>query len=176
MNTFSSSFTTHTGSIEFMRAFITEYNQTIRTHNDMMLEYNRNVSNIIDILNRSPDTIPVRSSSRSDIETLVYLLSQTGPNERSIGLSLTQIESASQTVAYTIDNFNSTQCPISLDDFVENEMVCQIVHCRHIFKQRNIMRWFETHTCCPVCRYDLREPEENENTNVYGNDVYGNDV
>jgi hypothetical protein len=38
------------------------------------------------------------------------------------------------------------------------------------------MRWFETHTCCPVCRYDLREPEENENTNVYGNDVYGNDV
>ena len=183
MNTYNAnpgSFRNRTRSIDFMRTFITEYNQTIRTHNDMMLEYNRNVSNIIDILNRSPDTTPVRSSSRSDIATLIYLLSQTNVDDIPVGLTRAQIESVTQTVAYTTDNFNSTQCPISLDEFVENEMVCQIVHCRHIFKQRTITRWLETHTCCPVCRHDLREP--GENTNIWSNlfnrgaDISGNDV
>ena len=183
MNTYNAnpgSFRNRTRSMDFMRTFITEYNQTIRTHNDMMLEYNRNVSNIIDILNRSPDAPPVRSSSRSDIATLIYLLSQTTVDDIPVGLTRAQIESATRTVAYTTDNFNSTQCPISLDEFVENEMVCQIVHCRHIFKQRTITRWLETHTCCPVCRHDLREP--GENTNIWSNlfnrgaDISGNDV
>ena len=181
MNTYNGSFRNRTRSLEFMRAFITEYNHTIRTHNDMMLEYNRNIGRIIDILNHSPDAPPDRSSSRSDIATLIYLLSQTNADDRPVGLSSAQIESATRLVAYTTDNFNSTQCPISLDDFVENEMVCQIIHCQHIFKQRTITRWLETHTCCPVCRHDLRGPEENtniwsnlfnQNTDVSGNDVY----
>ena len=188
MNTYNTSpwsFRNRTRSMEFMRTFITDYNQTIRTHNDMMLEYNRNVTSIIDILNRSPDAPPPtptnRSSSRADIATLIHLLSQAGPNERPVGLSRTQIESATHIVAYVTDNFNTTQCPISLDEFVENEMVCQIIHCRHIFKRRNIMRWLETNAHCPVCRYDLREPEENtniwsnlfnQNTDVSVNDVY----
>ena len=183
-NTSQGSFRNRTRSLEFMRTFITEYNHTIRTHNDMMLEYNRNVSRIVDILNRSPDApppTPARSSSRSDIATLIYLLSQTNVDDIPAGLTRAQIENATQVVAYTADNFNSTQCPISLDEFVENEMVCQIIHCQHIFKQRNITRWLETHTCCPVCRHDLREPEENtniwsslfnRNADISGNDVY----
>ena len=164
MNTYNTSpwsFRNRTRSAEFMRTFISEYNQTIRTHNDMMLEYNRNVTNIIDILSRPPDappSTPVRSSSRSDIAALINLLNR---SDRPVGLSRTQIESATQTVTYATDNFNTTQCPISLDDFVENEMVCQIIHCRHVFKQRNITRWLETNAHCPVCRHDLREPEEN---------------
>lgn len=180
MNTYNDPFRNRTSSVEFMRAFTTEYNQTIRTHNDMMLEYNRNIANIIDILNRSPDTppsTPVRSSSRSDIASLIYLLSQTDADDR---LSRVQIENATQNVAYTVNTFNETQCPISLDDFVENEMICQIIHCRHIFKQRNLMIWLETHTCCPVCRHNLREPLENTNTwsNLFNRDVdiSGNDV
>lgn len=170
-NTSPNSFRNRTRSLEFMRTFVADYNQTIRTHNDMMLEYNRNVTNIIDILSHPPDTppsTPVRSSSRSDITALINLLNQ---SDRPVGLSRTQIDDATQLVAYATDNFNTTQCPISLDDFVENEIVCQITHCRHIFKQRAIMRWLETNSCCPVCRHNLREPEENT-MDVSGNDVY----
>lgn len=168
MNTFNGSSRIRARSLEFTRAFMTEYNENIRLHNEMMSEYNRNVTRMIGILHQ-PTVTPVQSTSRSDIETLIYLLSQNNT------LSRIQIENATRLVAYNAETFSSTQCPISLDDFVENEIVCQIIHCRHIFKQRNIMRWLETHTCCPVCRHDLIESEEN--TNIQSNfntDISGN--
>jgi hypothetical protein len=57
-----------------------------------------------------------------------------------------------------------------LEDFVENEEVCQIKQCGHVFKKNSIMRWFSaSHVHCPVCRYDLRdyrEPQEPSNDQV----------
>ncbi len=154
-----------TRSQEFLRTFISEYNQIIRTHTEMMYEYNRNVRNILNIIQRAgeygqaptPSPTPTtRSTSRSDIATLIYLLSQASVDDTRVGLSPVQIANATENVLYTTEAFPQiTQCPISLDDFEDGEVVCQIRHCRHIFKPRNIRRWFETRTCCPVCRYDL---------------------
>lgn len=172
MNTFNNrGRTANARSVEFLRAFVSEYNQTIHTHSEMMLEYNRNVSNIIRILQRTQDMAPpptpastpvARTSNRSDIATLIYLLSQANTEVR---LTPAQILSATQIITYTPGSFNETQCPISLEEFIENEPVCQIRHCRHIFHRRNLRRWFDTHTCCPVCRHDLREDAEENNEN-----------
>jgi len=112
-------------------------------------------------------------------------LSQAGVEETRAGLSPIQIANATENVLYTTETFPEiTQCPISLDEFEDGEVVCQIRHCRHIFKSRNIRRWFETHTCCPVCRHDLENPNPesapssiwsslfNRSLDVSGNDVY----
>jgi len=185
-------------SQEFLRTFVNEYNQVIRTHTEMMSEYNTNVRNIINLIQRTSEYGPThthtpaptpttRSSSRSDIATLIYLLSQAGVDDVRVGLSQSQIENATESVLYTTEAFPEiTQCPISLDEFEDGELVCQIRHCRHIFKRRNITRWLETHTCCPVCRHDLensnsepvRAPSSiwsslfNRSSDVSGNDVY----
>lgn len=186
-------------SQEFLRTFIAEYNQIIRTHTEMMCEYNRNVRNILTLIQRNGEygstptpapTPTTRSSNRSDIATLIYLLSQAGVEETRVGLSPIQIANATENVLYTTEAFPEiTQCPISLDEFEDGEVVCQIRHCRHIFKARNIRRWFETHTCCPVCRHDLENPNPeslpvqtpsssiwsslfNRSLDVSGNDVY----
>ena len=80
------------------------------------------------------------------------------------GLSKSQIKEGTKDVMYTSELFHDrNKCPISLDDFDDNEIVCKIRNCRHIFKRDYIMRWFENHTCCPVCRhslkYDVNSPE-----------------
>jgi len=200
MNTFNRGRTTNARSAEFLRAFVSEYNQIIHVHSEMMLEYNRNVSNIMRILQRgqemtpppAPAPTPVattgRTSNRSDIATLIYLLSQANTEEIQIGLTPAQILSATQIITYTPGSFNETQCPISLEEFVENERVCQIRHCQHIFRRPNLLRWFESHVGCPVCRYDLRGADAEENNNIetssvssmlstlFNSDVSGNGI
>ena len=148
---------------DFMRTFVSEYNQIIRTHTEMMMEYNRNIRDLIRIMGRfsdaptpTPAPTPVTTTTNPDIAALISLLSQVNMYDSEPGLTREQIENATDNVLYTSAAFPEiTQCPISLDDFIEGEVVCQIRHCRHIFKQRNIMRWFDRHTGCPVCRHEL---------------------
>lgn len=138
---------------QYLRTFATEYNQIIRTHSEMMVEYNRNVGNIIRLLEEYGPA-PTHSNDSQDIATIISLLAQSNQNR----LTQNQIENATENVVYTSEAFpDITQCPISLDDFEENEVVCRIRYCHHMFKRNNIMRWFETHTGCPVCRHNLRE-------------------
>lgn len=49
-----------------------------------------------------------------------------------------------------------TICPISHEQFNENSQVTTIRHCGHIFNTSELNRWFENHSDCPVCRYDIR--------------------
>jgi len=53
----------------------------------------------------------------------------------------------------------NTSCPISLEIFEENSNVTQIRGCGHIFSTNNIQSWFNSHSRCPVCRYDIRDYE-----------------
>jgi hypothetical protein len=69
-----------------------------------------------------------------------------------------QIESSTQLVPYrsNVENAN-TSCPITLDEFQEDEMVRQIKHCRHTFQEHALQNWFQRNVRCPVCRYDIRD-------------------
>jgi len=68
-----------------------------------------------------------------------------------------QISAATRIIRYSdIENPASTACPISLDNFSENDNVRQINHCGHVFSLNSIDEWFQNNVRCPVCRYDIR--------------------
>lgn len=70
----------------------------------------------------------------------------------------TQIETATRQVKYCdIVSPKNTSCPISLNNFNNNDMVTVIRHCSHIFNTDELRTWFRNHCNCPVCRYDIRE-------------------
>jgi hypothetical protein len=56
----------------------------------------------------------------------------------------------------TVNRLSDNRCPITLEDFEHGELLCEIKHCRHIFKESSLRSWFVRNTYCPVCRYDIR--------------------
>ena len=67
------------------------------------------------------------------------------------------IQNASRIVRYgDIQSPLSESCPISLDEFNNDDLVRQLLPCRHIFHQPQFQEWFENNVMCPVCRYDIR--------------------
>lgn len=82
-----------------------------------------------------------------------------------------QIETATRRVRYCdISRPINTSCPISMEDFDDNDMVMVIRHCGHTFNIEQLMNWFRSNCRCPVCRYDIRtyntgSPSEFFNTN-----------
>jgi len=92
-------------------------------------------------------------------------------NENRNKLSIQEIGEKIEYISY--NNSSNTQedrCPISLEDFVENEIVCKIKGCHHCFKITPLMNWLSINTYCPVCRYNLKT-NSNENTNSNQQDV-----
>ena len=81
-----------------------------------------------------------------------------------------QIEAATRRVRYCdIARPINTQCPISMDEFNDNDMVTVIRHCGHTFHTEHLMSWFRTNCRCPVCRYDIREYNSNASTEFFNN-------
>jgi hypothetical protein len=69
-----------------------------------------------------------------------------------------QIETATRRVRYCdISRPINTSCPISMEDFNDNDMVTVIRHCGHTFHTDSLMNWFRSNCRCPVCRYDIRD-------------------
>ena len=61
-----------------------------------------------------------------------------------------------------IDPLNNS-CPITLDNFNEDDNVALIKYCGHIFNPTDLLNWFTTENRCPVCRYDIRNYEPGTN-------------
>ena len=56
-----------------------------------------------------------------------------------------QIQQASRLIIYgDIENPLSQSCPISLEDFNEDDQVSQILYCGHIFHTHQFQQWFES--------------------------------
>lgn len=75
-----------------------------------------------------------------------------------------QIDNASEIITYTSDMSSnySTRCPITLEDFQEGDNVRRIHHCNHIFGTTAFDNWFERNVRCPVCRFDIRDHSNND--------------
>jgi len=68
-----------------------------------------------------------------------------------------QISNATRNVRYCdILSPINTSCPISTEEFDDNDYVTIIRHCGHIFNSNELNRWFRQSCICPVCRYDIR--------------------
>ena len=78
----------------------------------------------------------------------------------------TQIEIATRVARFgdIVTPLNNS-CPITLENFNENDQVLVIRHCSHIFSRSGLSSWFRSNCRCPVCRYDIRNYASN-NTHV----------
>ena len=67
------------------------------------------------------------------------------------------------------DNPNTERCPIDLSLLTDDDIVVQLNHCKHIFKYKNIFRWFAINSKCPVCRHNIYDSSNNTTTDVSNN-------
>ena len=82
--------------------------------------------------------------------------------------SQTQIETATRRVRYNdIVSPRNTSCPISMEEFNDNDYVTVIRHCGHIFLPDHLNNWFRNNCRCPVCRYDIRDYNSNASTEFF---------
>jgi hypothetical protein len=78
-----------------------------------------------------------------------------------------QIESATRVVRFgDIIRPLNTACPITLENFNENDQVLVIRQCSHIFSNTGLTSWFRTNCRCPVCRFDIRNYISNRPNNI----------
>jgi hypothetical protein len=85
-----------------------------------------------------------------------------------------QIETATRRVLYRdIATPINNSCPISMENFNDNEIVTIIRQCGHIFNNDELATWFQSNCRCPVCRYDIRN--FNRNTSSLSNEERNND-
>jgi hypothetical protein len=47
-------------------------------------------------------------------------------------------------------------CPITREDFLENDNVIMIRECRHIFKKTAFQTWIQNNNTCPCCRITIQ--------------------
>ena len=52
-------------------------------------------------------------------------------------------------------------CPIGYENFDASSNIVMINGCQHVFNRTNLFRWFDTHSNCPICRFDLLDPSGN---------------
>jgi hypothetical protein len=76
-----------------------------------------------------------------------------------------QIESATRIIRYgdQINPLNNTCC-FTLEYFNEEDYVMMIRYCRHVFTRHSLNRWFINNCRCPICRYDIRDYNNINNT------------
>jgi hypothetical protein len=71
-----------------------------------------------------------------------------------IMLTPEQIQEHISTITYH-SGLSESRCPISMEDFSENESISQINSCHHIFKTTGLMNWLRRNNTCPVCRQPI---------------------
>tara|TARA_A100001015_G_C14921790_1_gene684616 strand:+ start:65 stop:1066 length:1002 start_codon:yes stop_codon:yes gene_type:complete len=65
---------------------------------------------------------------------------------------------------------NQPICPITQQQFFDNDDVLKIIHCGHAFKKEPLLTWFRRSSLCPVCRYNiLRHRFTNTQNNTQNN-------
>jgi hypothetical protein len=139
-------------------------NNSRRNNNNRRWENTPNISERVMINNRpyvvdsiNEYTIPRNRRNNSSDELFTQIINnflqpiQIYPTQP-------QIESATRRVRYCdISRPINTSCPISMEDFNDNDMVTVIRHCGHTFHTESLLNWFRTNCRCPVCRYDIRD-------------------
>jgi hypothetical protein len=106
-------------------------------------------------------------------EQITELL-QTFLNPIIISPTQSEINNATSLIRFDeIENPLNNSCPISLEPFQQEETITIIKYCGHLFKTNEIQHWFTTNVRCPVCRYDIRNfinrNETNNSTSFHQN-------
>jgi hypothetical protein len=138
-----------------------------QNYQENMRLYQNNVSMMVrhlqNIDRRSPFTRQrSRNSGDHEIHNFpfygIFPVGTTGSSSESYDIpTINHFTNATEYCIYDRETMGGTRsCPITLDEFQDNEQICRIKHCRHIFKSVALQNWFSRNAHCPVCRYDIR--------------------
>ncbi len=72
------------------------------------------------------------------------------------GATPDEIGRATEAAVYSDISTNQLMCPITQQNFLQNDNILRIRHCGHVFTAGRLRQWFRSHHDCPVCRYDIR--------------------
>ena len=106
-------------------------------------------------------TAPTNTNNMQWYTTFANTTRQTNTRmeEEDLGLTNEQIDICTRRITYR-DNDNtellSHTCPITMEDFREGDILLQLTDCSHAFREMDLLRWFITHSTCPVCRHSYR--------------------
>lgn len=79
-------------------------------------------------------------------------------------MSYDTIQQQTKIIPYcTIVNPLNDICPISQVHFDIIDSVMQINICKHIFNPYSLLRWFDSHSTCPMCRQEINVDIDREN-------------
>ncbi len=129
------------------------------------------VSETIDIAPMFGPTIEETNSDTNFLSNLLNLL-QTNSSQtilrqfnEPVIVSPTQEQINNATKTMTATNLNEESiCSICQDNYTSNQTLREIKYCEHFFHKDCIDHWFEQHVHCPVCRFDIRDTETNNDS------------
>jgi hypothetical protein len=129
----------------------------------LLLKSSNNLTEMIKLLKIHEETISRVTRARVVTDTqIVDLFNVVITNEN---MRLNNRENATanpndiylETTYSQINSPLSTSCPITREDFLDNDAVIMIRECRHIFKKTAFQTWIENNNTCPCCRITLNE-------------------
>ena len=116
-------------------------------------------------------TRPRRGNTRTNNFMNIVNLIRDNLTRNSHPLPLTQEEINNNCTRALFSDISSniTTCPIDLAEIQPDEYVLKINHCGHVFRESNLRRVFETSSLCPLCRYNLRNTNNSNSTQIINN-------
>jgi hypothetical protein len=68
------------------------------------------------------------------------------------------IENSTRLIRFSeVESPLNHQCPISLEPFTNDQFVTMLTTCNHLFNPASIESWFQRSGCCPVCRHNINQ-------------------
>jgi len=145
---------------------LNNYHTCMRDYHKNMIQMNRITNNLL--LNITSERTPFffQPPTRNTIEIQGFsipLSRNYQPAQQAQYPTVSQVIESTHLFTYSEQHIEEggmeTRCPISLEDFVIGDELCEIRNCRHVFKWTNLQSWFSRHSNCPVCRFDIRRNE-----------------
>ena len=133
------------------------YHMCMRDYHKNMMQMNRITNNLLINIASSSEIRPPRNTIEIQGFSIPLPLVQP-PSQHQTYPNISQVLAATSLFTYTGETeIMENRCPISLEDFVVGDELCEIRNCHHVFKWTNLQSWFTRNSNCPVCRYDIRE-------------------
>ena len=132
----------------------------------LLLKSSNNLTEMIKLLKIHEETISRITRARAVTDTQIVDLFNVVITNENIRLNNRENANASvnlndnaiylETIYSQINSPISTSCPITREDFLDNDVVIMIRECRHIFKKTAFQTWIENNNTCPCCRITLQ--------------------
>ena len=77
-----------------------------------------------------------------------------GEEEEPRGLTNEEIRRNTESLVFRedLEGLLSNTCPITMEEYVSGDRLLQLRTCRHAFRERELVEWFQRERTCPVCR------------------------